>query len=238
MKDAQRIGEELNKLYPKRIELHAHTSPASSCADFPPEEVVETFYNAGYDGIAITNHFYVKEKIMSKESMLEVYKNDFLVAKETGEQLGIKVYLGAELRFRYENANDYLLFGFELDQLDDIYDYLDGDLRTFYREYMNDDLFLIQAHPFREGMKRANPDFLNGVEAFNMHPHHNSCVTYASLFAQTYKKVETIGTDYHHENHENLAATRMKSLPENEKALVEALKENDFIYEISGHLVV
>lgn len=238
MNEAQRIGVELNRLYPKRIELHAHTSPASTCADFPPEEVVETFYSAGYDGIAITNHFYLKEKIMNKSTLLDIYKNDFLVAKETGEKLGIKVYLGAELRFRYENGNDYLLYGFSVDDLDDIYDYLDGDIRTFYREYMHDGLFLVQAHPFRDGIKRANPDFLDGVEAFNIHPHHNSNITYASLFAKAYNKIETIGTDYHHENHENLSATRMKTLPNNESELVSELKSGDFIYEISGHLMV
>ena len=49
--------EKLKKQYPVRIELHAHTKPASSCGDVPTEEVLRIFKDDGYDGIAITNHF-------------------------------------------------------------------------------------------------------------------------------------------------------------------------------------
>lgn len=230
------IRNELNSQYPCRVEIHAHTSPASHCADLAPAEVVEIFYRAGYDGIAITNHFYTQKK--DKNKFIEMYTNDFRVACETGEKLGIKVYFGAELRFKKENDNDYLIFGIKPEQLGEIYDYLNKDLETFVREYKTDDMFLIQAHPFRDDMELMNPELLDGIEAFNLHPHHNGRITLASRYAQTNGKVETIGSDFHHKTHDNLCATRFKALPENEAELVKAFKENDFIYEIAGHLMV
>ena len=109
--------KQIKEAYPYRLELHAHTSPASGCSQVKPEDVVTIFHDAGYDGIAITNHFYPKPEL---KDFLEIYRSDYLKALETGNKLGMKVYLGAELRFPSQNNNDYLLFGFELSQLEEM----------------------------------------------------------------------------------------------------------------------
>ena len=87
-------------------------------------------------------------------------------------------------------------------------------------------------------MERGFEQFLDGVEAFNMHPNHNSRVALAMKYADEHGKIATAGTDYHHIGHDNLCATRSSVLPENEAELVSLLKSGNFIYEISGKVVV
>ena len=227
--------KQIKEAFPYRLELHAHTSPASRCSQVNPEDVITIFHNAGYNGIAITNHFYEKP---DKDEFLKIYRDDFLKASEAGRKLGMKVYLGAELRFVNENDNDYLLYGFELDQLEEMYSHISGTLEDFVRDFKTDRMFLLQAHPFRNDMERGFEKFLDGVEAFNMHPNHNSRVALAMRYADEHGKIATAGTDYHHIGHDNLCATRSAVLPENEAELVSLLKSGDFIYEISGKVVL
>ena len=227
--------KQIKEAFPYRLELHAHTSPASRCSQVSPEDVITIFHNAGYDGIAITNHFYEKP---DKDEFLKIYRDDFLKASEAGRKLGMKVYLGAELRFVNENDNDYLIYGFELDELEEMYSHISGTLEDFVRDFKTDSMFLLQAHPFRNDMERGFEKFLDGVEAFNMHPNHNSRVALAMKYADEHGKIATAGTDYHHIGHDNLCATRSSVLPENEAELVSLLKSGNFIYEISGKVVV
>lgn len=227
--------KQIKEAFPYRLELHAHTSPASRCSQVSPEDVITIFHNAGYDGIAITNHFYEKP---DKDEFLKIYRDDFLKASEAGRKLGMKVYLGAELRFVNENDNDYLIYGFELDQLEEMYSHISGTLEDFVRDFKTDNMFLLQAHPFRNDMERGFEKFLDGVEAFNMHPNHNSRVALAMRYADEHGKIATAGTDYHHLGHDNLCATRSAVLPENEAELVSLLKSGNFIYEISGKVVL
>ena len=51
------MKEHIFKQYPYRIELRAHTTPASSCSNLKPEELVQLYHEKGYDGLVITNHF-------------------------------------------------------------------------------------------------------------------------------------------------------------------------------------
>ena len=231
-------SEELKKAYPYRIELHAHTKPASSCAEIPTEDVLRTFKDDGYSGIAITNHFYQGAKGMAIEQFAEFYKAELFNALELGEKIGIKVYAGAELRFVNQNNNDYLLFGYNPDDLYYILQNLYGTLEDFVRNYKTDEMFLLQAHPFRNGMEQIDADLLDGVEVFNMHPNHNSRVAVAEKYAEKNGKIKTMGTDYHHLNHDNLCATRTPYLPRNEKELIKLLRSEDYIFEIGDRIIL
>ena len=239
MLNPKKIAEELKELYPYRIELHAHSSPASGCSEVPADELVRVFYEAGYDGIAITNHFISDEEhSSSKADAIEKFKKDLYLAYETGDKLGIKVYAGAELRFYKHSDNDYLFYGFTLDELPDIYDYLNTNLETFVKEYKKESSLLLQAHPFRDGMVRMDPDLLDAIEAFNVHQNHNSRVAVTAKYAAQHGKIMTIGSDYHHPTFEGISATRIKYLPKDESELVSIIKNEDFIMEIGGRIII
>lgn len=239
MLNPKKIAEELKELYPYRIELHAHSSPASGCSEVPADELVRVFHEAGYDGIAITNHFISdNEHSSSKADAIEKFKKDLYLAYETGDKLGIKVYAGAELRFYKHSDNDYLFYGFTLDELPDIYDYLNTNLETFVKEYKKESSLLLQAHPFRDGMVRMDPDLLDAIEAFNVHQNHNSRVAVTAKYAAQHGKIMTVGSDYHHPTFEGISATRIKYLPKDESELVSIIKNEDFIMEIGGRIII
>lgn len=237
------IKKNLEETYKYKIELHAHTYPASSCSEVSPEEVIKIFHEAGYNGVAITNHFHSNlfksyYKLKNKKEILNKFLSDYYRAEEEGCKLGVNVYLAAELRWSDINDNDYLIYGIDEKILSDIFDYINTTPEKFYRDCKSEKSFFIQAHPFRTGLERENPAVLDGIEVFNMHPNHNSRIAFAEKHADEYGKIKTIGTDYHHKGHHGLCFTRMKNLPENSFELAAELKRNDFIMQVGSSLIL
>lgn len=235
-----RIKNELLQSYPTRIELHAHTSPASSCGRATPEEVVTAYRKIGYDGIVIDNHFLYQADGTGKAEYIDRYLDDFYRAEKRGEELGLKVYLGAEIRFT-ENVNDYLVFGVDRALLEEIYDLLPFGLENFRKVFSMPRSLLIQAHPRRDKMEEVDPSLLDGVEIFNMHPNHNSRngLTSAAVKAQGFSVV-TAGSDFHHPNqgHEGLSALRTSSLPEDSYEIARILRQGDYLLELAGERIL
>lgn len=230
----------LSKAYPFRIELHAHTSPASSCGRETPEGVVRTYHQIGYDGIVIDNHFIYQAEATSKKDYIDRYFDDYNRALACGNELGMKVYLGTEIRFT-ENVNDYLVFGVNRELLEQIYDLLPYGLENFRKEFSMPDSLLIQAHPRRDGMEEVDPALLDGVEIFNMHPNHNSRngLTSAAVKAQGFSIV-TVGSDFHHPNqgHEGLSALRASVLPEDSFEIAGILRSGNYLLELAGERII
>jgi len=236
-----KLKQKLEKKYPYRIELHAHTKPHSGCGEAEPEKLAELYAQKGYDGIVVTNHFmglcdgkeYIKGE--TKEEQLKFYLSGYEEAKKAGEKLGLKVYLGIEIRFSKENNNDYLIYGADEEVASICYDNFREDLQYFRENVKLPKSVFVQAHPFRPGVEPADPALLDGVETFNMHPGHNQRVIFACKFAKENNfKIRTVGSDFHHINqgHEGVSALRTKVLPKDSFHLAEILKSGDYLFEI------
>lgn len=226
------------KEYKYRTELHAHSTPGSSCSNIPPEELVRVYSELGYDSVVLTNHFYPGMRFYGdKEKAVYTYLLDYKTACEYGKKYGINVILGCEIRFS-DNCNDYLIFGINEEFLLEAYDYLDGDLETFSKWFRGDGHLLLQAHPFRKGMTLADPNLLDGVETFNMHPGHNSAVGFACKYAKEHDFIVSAGTDYHHVGHEGLAGILTKNIITNSFELEEVLRSRDYLLEVAGNVIL
>lgn len=231
---------ELLSQYKYQIELHAHTSPVSGCSQVTPKAMVETYKNLGYDAVAITNHFMYQQNGTSKEDYIKIFLNDFEQAKKYGDEQGLKVYLGAEIRFT-ENDNDYLIFGIDGKMLSEIYDLLPYGIENFRKNYAMQDSVFIQAHPMRNGMQEVEPSLLDGMEVFNLHPAHNSRVGMASVYAKENKiPIIIAGSDFHHpnQNHEGVSALRGAYLPEDSFGLALLLKSGDYLLEVGRNNII
>ncbi len=236
------ITDNINlKDYKYRIELHAHTKPASACSEISPEDVVSVYHSLNCHAVCITNHFTSNlfpgtlSKTEHEETVIKFY-NDFLRAKTQGDKLGIEVIFGLELRFA-ENINDYLIYGIDFDEALKISYLLGTTVADFRNNYKNENSVFIQAHPFRNGMTEVPISLLDGIEAFNMHPHHNSRIGVSAKYALQNNLIAIAGTDYHHPSHEGLAITQTKTLPKNSFELAAILKTSDFIINIGGFIV-
>lgn len=224
--------------YQYKTELHLHTSPASSCSEIPPELAVKLYANLGYHSIVVCNHFYGGMRFREdKQSCIDAYLADYDLAVETGEKYGINVIFGCELRFT-ENINDYLLFGIDKSDLDFLYDSFDMGVEEFSKQFRGEKHLLIQAHPFRNGMTQIAPEYLDGIETFNMHPSHNSRVALAAKYAKEHHLIPTVGTDFHHLGHEGLTALLTDTELKTSHDIVKALKSRNYSFEIGGSIVL
>lgn len=242
MSYSQNLKDNLLKEYPFKIELHSHTNPVSSCSDVTPKELVKIYKEHGYDTVVITNHLtsWSLSNFKLAEQKIDYYLNDYYEAAKYGEEIGIKVLLGAEYRF-HENYNDYLIYGVDREIVSRLINYFGMGVESFRKEIKLPNSVFIQAHPLREGCELCDTDILDGVEIFNMHPHHNSKnARMVRIAAQNNVKIKTAGSDFHHKNcdHEALAAIRTKVLPNDSFELASILKSNDYIIEIGEDSLV
>lgn len=238
--DIKALKNELLKEYKYQIELHAHTSPASSCSQIPPEEMAEIYKGLGYDAVTIANHFIFEYQGLSKEEVIDRFFDNFERAEKKGKETGIKVLLAAEIRFT-ENDNDYLVFGVTRKMMEEIYDLLPYGIENFRKVYNMPESVFIQAHPFREGMEKVDPKLLDGIEVYNMHPNHNSKVGLAAVYAKEQCfSVITSGSDFHHpgRKHEGVSAIRTKFLPKDTFELASILRSGDYLLEVGRNNII
>ncbi len=222
--------------YKYKTELHCHTKPASFCGKVLPEDVIKAYKRSGYNSIAVTNHFYIPSDF-AKEEWIERILSDYHKMQELGREEGINIILGLELRFT-ENINDYLIYGIEEKELSHIYDLLDKGIDNFYKTYRSEKNVIFQAHPFRDNMRLANINSIDGVEVFNLHPHHNSRIGLAARYARENDLLAIAGSDFHDPNWDSLCGIMTKEPITSSAQLAKVLKERDYIIDISGFKVL
>lgn len=222
----------LRREFPYRIELHTHSYPVSGCSRVPPEDIAQNYSALGYDAVVLTNHFIYRGE--DKDTYLDKFMRDYDIFSESAVRVGIAPILAAEIRFT-ENVNDYLVYGVDKAALSEIYDFLPYGVENFRKNYDLKDALFIQAHPFRDHIQVLSPELLDGIEAVNLHPNHNSRNGMALKYARAHNiPIITAGSDYHYPNmdHEGVAALRSRVLPQDGIALAQILRSRDYILEL------
>lgn len=241
--ELSKIKNGLLKDYKYRIETHAHTSPASQCGEISVKELIDAYSELEFHGIVLTNHFihdYNYMKNNSIEDGIKKYLNDYYEAAELGKKHNINVMLGAEIRFT-ENINDYLVFGVNEKMLIEIYGLLPYGVVNFRKEYSMPKSVFLQAHPFRDGMEAVDPELLDGIEIFNMHPEQKSRNAIANIYAKKNKmNIVTAGSDFHFMRGRDLSvsAIRTRKMPEDSFEFAAILKSKDYLIEIGKNSLI
>ena len=230
------------KEYKYTTELHCHTFPASGCSHLSASELVALYKEMGVATIVLTNHYYQhlytdRAQLRVKEEAVQEYIRCYRDLQQCAQAEGIACILGMEIRFA-ENENDYLLYGISEADVAPLFDSLGGDLKTFCSQYKKDTMLLYQAHPFRNKMIPADPDYLDGIEVFNMHPGSNSRVIAAREYAQTYNLPMIGGSDCHQTDHVGGCLLRTKERIKTPEQLVSVLKNGDYVLDIRGSIVL
>lgn len=155
-----------------KYDLHVHTSDISRCAKRTSEEIISDYAELGYDGVVITDHF--DKGYMDSygdipwEEKVDCQLAGFYNAKEVGDRLGVKVFLGMELRIPVPEKVEILVFGltvefikkhenFHLLSAKELYDLL----------VIKNNMTVFQAHPFRIGGALLNSRLVHGIEMIN-----------------------------------------------------------------------
>lgn len=186
-------------------EPHFHTKDVSTCACIYAQQAAEIYKNAGYSGVVVTDHF--SQECFDKKypgenwkEKIDYFLTGFRNAKkaETGE---FAVILGLEARF--ENDNDYLVFGVDEDFLYNNEWCTKMTIKEFKKLAEKNQLTVIQAHPFRINSTITNPRYIDGIEIYNGNRRHDSSNNIAEMWAKKHGFITTSGSDFH--EHEDLA---------------------------------
>lgn len=232
------MKEQILKEYPYKTELHAHTFPVSRCSEFSAEGLIERYAKTGVNAIVLTNHFTPEQlEGRTKEEFVGVYVAAFREFQKYAEARGIRAVFGIELRFR-ENMNDYLVFGVDEAEAYRICDFLDLGLERFCSEFKREGVVVIQAHPKRDRMTEIPEGLVDGWEAFNMHPGHNSRVAVAVREANRQGILITGGTDFHHPGHEGCCFLHSRELPQSTHDIAAILKSRDYVLDVFGSIIL
>lgn len=178
------------------VETHAHTSEVSECSELPARELVRLHKEAGYDAVVITDHYL--HGATSSDKQRRRFMRGYELAKEAGDELGIVVLPGMELRFNDGGWDDFLVY------LPDPFLYLElkglTSMRpaSFHRLAKDHGLLVYQAHPYRSYLNGPAPaDTLDGIEVHNGNPDQRNNNHKALEFAQAHGLREISGSDVH-----------------------------------------
>lgn len=181
-----------------KYDLHVHTSEISPCARVSAAHMIERYKEAGYDGIVLTNHIH-EYSLNTYEGDYKRFLDDYLkayhLAKEEGKNKGITVLLGAEVCFS-NLTGDFLVYGLTEEMLLK-FPCLPKMKLSEFNKIKGEDILIFQAHPFRNWMQIADPEYLFGIEVHNGNPRHNSRNDFAKLWAKKHSLSMVSGSDFH-----------------------------------------
>lgn len=234
-----------------KFDPHLHTAETSKCGRIPAAKLVDTYHARGYQGIAITDHLH--ETYISLlycyddwDTCVDRFMDGYRRAKARGDEIGLSVIFGIELRF-LENDNDYLIYGAD-EQFLRAHPYLHRMGHQAFYDAFKDEVLIISAHPFRENNQVVYPDCVHGIELVNCHPDHANCNEQALLLAKQKPSLYRLcGSDTHRKGDEALGwvlfenpihdSLDYKKAVESRRYTLGCLKESDqaIIQEAQAH---
>lgn len=187
-----------------KYETHLHTSEASKCALASGAEQVRSYYDAGYSGIIVTDHFFNGNSCIPHDltwnERIELFCRGYENAKIEGETLGMSVFFGWEQSY---HGTDFLIYGLGKNWLIEHDDILEWSIEEQYKRVHADGGYVVHAHPFRQAFyipeTRLFPNCCDAVEVMNasndnIDPEYNIS---AYEYADKYNFPMTGGSDVH-----------------------------------------
>ena len=216
-----------------KIELHTHSKEISTCGHLSIDELLSLYKKAEYDVVVITNHFSTATanywQARGIKDFHRAYFDCLEYAENAGRKSGICVLPGCELRFD-SSDNDYLVYGMNAEMCRDWRDICAMTEKEFKNFADEHDILFYQAHPFRNGMKVVNPQYLHGIETQNTHPRHDSRNDIAALWAKKFNLPGIAGSDCHQKQDAGTSAILTEYKIEKIEDLLYILKNN--LYKI------
>lgn len=199
--------------YTYRYEMHCHCNWCSACAHSSPQAMAQAYYQAGYAGMVLTDHFLSGSTAIDRslpwKDKVEAYWRAYEAARDwaRGRSRDFTVLFGLE--HQYGGGKEVLTYGIDLDFLlahPDLDQYSLADYTDTVRRAGG---LISMAHPYRhagyiDDTILPQPRYLDGAEVYNYGntPEENR---QAYELAREHRLIPTSGGDVHKEDEENLA---------------------------------
>lgn len=224
-----------------KIDMHTHCRPVSVCAHHEPELLPEMFLKKGIVGIVLTNHYYPAHcnKLSSDlKEQAKIYVDVYQRAKVKGEQVGFKVFFGAEIKLINEpNKPEFLLYGISEQDFIASYPLYSCTQKELFEFCNEKDILMVQSHPYRieQGYTPADMQYVHGIEVYNPHPHFDSRIDQCINLAEQNDKIKTAGSDFHIQSQAGAAGMIFSDWVNDQFMLRDCLKkEKQIIFDKNG----
>lgn len=233
------------EVYPYRYETHCHCCWCSACAKSSPQEMAEAYYNAGYAGMVLTDHFLrgntAVDRTLPWEEKMKRYYEAYEAAREWARGKDFHVLFGIE--HCYGDGKEVLTYGIDLDFLLEHINLHMYPLSEYSEMVHKAGGFVSMAHPFRDrgyiNMDvKPQPKYLDGAEIFNFY-NTGEENKQAAAFADKHRLLPTSGGDEHWSEGKaiGMAGIALKKPVDTGKELVEVLKSGDYGVIINGEII-
>ncbi len=167
------VNKESNKMY--KTETHLHVAEISGCSRIKAAEMVKLHSEAGYKTICVSDHlnqiFLDSLGDIPWEDKMTIFLSGYYKAKEAGKKYGINVIMSAEIMFE-ESKNHYLVYGATKEFLASYPNICKMSVKDFYKIAKEHNVFVVQAHPFRDEICFPTPEYVDAMEVYNSNPRH------------------------------------------------------------------
>jgi predicted metal-dependent phosphoesterase TrpH len=185
-----------------KTETHLHTAEVSACSKIRAKEMIRRYHEAGYSTVFVSDHF----QSNTLDSLGDIPWNDkmaiflsgYYKAKVEGERLGLNVLPAAEFCFS-DAPNHYIVYGITKEFLDRYPEIHKLTVKEFSKIAKENNLFVVQAHPYRDGSCFPTAEYIDAVEVYNSNPRHEDHSDLSEKFAQEYNMPVSSGSDAHRE---------------------------------------
>ena len=214
------------------VQLHLHTSETSKCGRASGAEMARACKAAGYDLIAITDHFFNAnigcDKTAPWEEQVEYLFRGYRAAKAEGDRIGLEVIFGWET---FHQGPELLTYGLGEEFLLSNPDIAKVDYREYVRRINEAGGLLIHAHPYREAhyIPPYTPD-PDGLLAFEVYNHHNKLPEYNHrAYADAVKRnvLMVAGADAHHVDEIGGGAVRFDRPVHNVRDMIDRVRAGE-----------
>lgn len=183
-----------------KTETHMHTSDTSNCGQIKARDMVKLYHDEGFKTLFVTDHynpnFFERLGNIPWQQKTAIFLAGYYRAKEISKEYSMNIILAAEFQFG-ESKNHYLAYGIDKDFLDRYPEAYKLNIEQFYKIAKDNGIFLIQAHPYRDGKNTPTPEFVEGFEVCNGNPRHENFEKDSIKLAKKYAKLMTAGSDSH-----------------------------------------
>ena len=213
-----------------KTETHLHTSEISPCGKISAKEMVKRYHEAGYKTICITDH--VKQSYFDDmgdipwKEKVSIILWGYYKAKCAAKKYNMNVIMSAELLLEGTAPNHYLIYGISKKFLLKYPDFCKMGIEEFSKIARENGVFIVQAHPYRDGNNFPTPEYVDAFEVYNSNARH---VDYSERSLKTARENHlyiSAGSDAHREEDVALSGILTDKEIKTAKDLVDAIKSD------------